>query len=134
MIDTKIILFVAQATSAITSLVGLIVLFYIAKVVKHLAKDSFRKIFSSLAIFFLVTLVGVISMATYHLLYGTGFEEFEENMEKAWYIFMFASILISCYGSYLVIEFGKSINKVKDMAAKVMKKEKKKKSLKSRIT
>ncbi|MFA5141759.1 MAG: hypothetical protein WC471_02215 [Candidatus Woesearchaeota archaeon] len=115
MIEEDIILFIAQFTSVTTSIIGMIILYYIFMVVKHLNDDSFKNIFSSLAIFFLVTLMGVISMAVYHLVDGKGWDTLESSSEMIWYSFMFLSIAISSYGSHLAIEFGKSFNRVKSM-------------------
>ena len=125
MIDINTLLVIAQASSAITSLIGIILLVYIARAVKHLVKDNYRKIFSWLGIFFLVVLIGVISMTFYHFLYG--FEELEERAELLWYLFMFLSALISSYGSYVIIQFGKSMTKVKEVVLKSKKLSQKKK-------
>jgi len=110
MIDIQTILLIAQSTSVLATIVGIISLISIARVTNHLESGSFREIFSSLGIFFLVTLIGVASMTIYHFLYGN--EELAENAEQLWYTFMFTSLVISVYGSYIAIRFGKSINQI----------------------
>ena len=110
MIDIQTILLIAQSTSVLATIVGIISLISIARVTNHLESGSFREIFSSLGIFFLVTLIGVASMTVYHFLNGN--EELAENAERLWYAFMFTSLIISIYGSYIAIKFGKSIHEI----------------------
>src|SRR3989344_7960382 len=98
MIDIQTILFIAQASSIITTLVGIIALIYIIHTVHYLANDSFRKIISSLGVFLFITIIGVASMTAYHLAYGN---EIEESLEILWYIFLFIAIIYSYYESYI---------------------------------
>lgn len=121
MIDEEIMLLIAQASSAITSVIGIALLIYIIKVIKHLVKENYRKKFSWLGIFFLVVLLGVISMTLYHFLDGSGdykYEELAGSAEFLWYLSMFISVLISVYGSYVIIQFGKSMTKIKEVVLK----------------
>jgi len=122
MIDVQTILIIAQSTSVLTTIVGIISLISIIKLTKHLQDSSFREIFSSLGLFFFVTLIGVASMTIYHFLYGN--EELAESAEQLWYAFMFTSLIISVYGSYIAMSFGKSIHEI---IRKVNKKRKKRK-------
>lgn len=108
--DLQTTLIIAQSTSVLATIVGIISLISIIRVTNHLEEGSFREIFSSLGIFFFVTLIGVFSMTIYHFLYGD--EGLAENAEQSWYAFMFTSLFISIYGSYVAIKFGKSIHSI----------------------
>ena len=61
-IEADTILLVAQISSAIASVIGIFLLIYTGKVIRHLLKDDFRRIFSMQGFFFLVVLIGVVSM------------------------------------------------------------------------
>jgi|SRR3989344_2513489 len=122
MINIQTILFVAQASSVLTTLVGIVALIYIIRTVHHLENDSFRSIISSLGVFLFITLIGVASMTVYHLVSNSGNERLLENAEILWHAFLFTAIIYSYYESYIAIKFGKSIMRIEKVIHKVSKK------------
>ena len=127
MIDVGTLVFIARASSAITSIIGVVLLIYMTIVIKHLVKDNFRKILFLMGIFFLVALLGVISMTSYHFLDGTGQDQLIADTNILWYLLMFISMPISVYGSYIVISFGKSILRIGEKSNRIRKRNKKRK-------
>ena len=106
-------LLVAQLSSLLTTIVGLIAVLYIFRAVNHLENDSFRETILSLGVFMFITIVGVASMTLYHFLDGySRFESLRENAELLWHAFLFLAILYSCYASYLALKLGKSLKKI----------------------
>lgn len=126
MIETQNLLLIAQVSSVITSVIGVIALLHILRVTHHLENDSFRTIFSSLGFFLIITLTGVISMTLYHLFENINHETLTENSELLWYSFLFLAIVFSWYGSYLAIRFNKSVQKIRKTIQKISKKRLKK--------
>lgn len=118
MIDTQIPLLIAQATSALTTLIGIGALAYLIRVVYHLDESLFKKIFSSLGIFLVATLVGVASMTIYHFLAYSSAGELAEMTELVWYAFIFISLIVSIYGSFITSMFVKTMSHIKTVARK----------------
>ncbi len=112
------ILAIAQVSSVITSIMGIVILGYVVNVLRHLLKDDFRKIFSVQGIFFLVALVGVMLMTVYHVVDGTYYERYSDILDDGWFLFMFLSMPIALYNSSVIIKFGRSVEKIRSKISK----------------
>lgn len=121
MITTQLLSYIAQATSFLATLMGVGALAYLVRVVRHLDESSFKKIFSLLGIFLGVTLIGVASMAAYHVLDSTAAEELAEGTELIWYVFIFVSLIVSIHGSFTASAFGKTMSRIKKVVRKSFK-------------
>ena len=111
-------LLIAQVSSAITTLVGIVILASIFRSLWHLEKDSYRSVILSLGLFFLITLMCVASMTLYQIFDARATDEFAETMELLLYLFMFAAFIYSAYASYTAMRFGRSLHKVEQIVSK----------------
>ncbi len=101
-------LLIAQVSSSITSILGIIAIFMIFRAIKGLVSDEFKQLITYASIFLIITTLAVISMTFYHILNGT---ELSEKLELIWYVGIFISILFSLVESYKIISFGKNFVK-----------------------
>ena len=102
-------LFVAQASSAITTLIGIFALYLVIKSSLGLLEGDFRKTIILSSVFIALTLIGIVAMTLYHFTEG---KEIAKTFELIWYIFIFASLLFSILESYKIIQFGKFVGNV----------------------
>jgi len=117
--DTATFLLIAQVTSAITSILGIIAIYLTFRAAKGLLAGDFKNLIKISGLFLIVVVIGVISMTLYHLMEGN---EIAEKAELIWYTFIYISLIFSLYESYRVIKFGKFINKPNLKAKKKRKK------------
>ncbi len=99
-------LLVAQVSSSLTILMGIIALIFTIKAISGLAEDSFKTLVKRMAIFLILSIIGISFMTAYHIMDSFGGLEWALN---AWYIFMFMAIIYSIYDSYRIIKFEKPI-------------------------
>ena len=116
-------LLIAQVSSILTSIAGLIALAFIVRSTIPLARDKFRTGIILTGLFVLLTLIGVTSMTLYHATDGTdATEEFRESAENYWYVFMFAGFLFYCFESLYVASFGAHLRSADIVLSKMKKK------------
>jgi len=112
MTGVEIWLFIAQASSIITFLIGLFAFVSLIKASLHLDEGGYKSMFIALSGTILLIVIGVASMALYHL--SESFDklaELGEIVELGWYIFIFVGLCYSMYASYHMINYNKKILK-----------------------
>ena len=110
-------LLMAQSTSIITSMIGILALIFLIKILLHLEEGQFKNIFFSIAVFLFVTLIGVVAMTFYHL-YDEVNANIADSAEMIWYNFMFASLFFSIYGSITASKFFEPLKKIGNKLSK----------------
>lgn len=119
MVDT--ILLIAQISSSLTVLMGIIAIIFTISALKGLADDSFKTLIKRIAIFLVISLIGIASMTLYHIADSFGGLE---NALTIWYIFMFVAIVYSIYDSYSIIKFEKPFASISSKRTSKSKKKK----------
>src|SRR3989344_999242 len=113
--ELSLILLIAQISSSITVLAGLVAIILTIQAASGLLSSKFKSVLWYSALFLIITLIGITAMTFYHFSYGT---EMGETLELVWYIFTFASLLFSLFESYQEIEFGKTFLSIKEFGKK----------------
>src|SRR3989338_3548430 len=112
MTGVEIWLFIAQASSIITFVIGLFAFGSLIKASLHLDEGWYKSMFIALSGTILLIVIGVASMALYHL--SESFDklaELGEIVELGWYTFTFAGLCYSMYASYRVINYLKKFSR-----------------------
>ncbi|MEK6885556.1 MAG: hypothetical protein AABX17_01160 [Nanoarchaeota archaeon] len=99
-------LLVAQVSSSLTILMGIIALIFTIKAISGLAEDSFKTLVKRMAVFLILSIIGIAFMTSYHIMESYGGLDITIDI---WYIFMFMAIAYSIYDSYKTIKFEKPI-------------------------
>lgn len=94
-----VILFVAQISSVITSIVGILALLFLLRSLRHLTEEAFKNNLRLYTIAFVFIVAGVVAMTMYHLFEDTSLSSLGELLEKGWYILMFAGFAFLIFES-----------------------------------
>ena len=120
MADTALL--IAQISSILTVLAGIYATILTIKAASGLADDGFKRLILHSVIFLILSIIGTVSMAYYHI---TERGVYSETAENIWYAFMFLALIFSLYKSYKFAEFGKRFSLPDIKTAKTSKKKSK---------
>jgi len=104
------ILLIAQVSSALTSLAGILSLIYLVYAIKKILPGEFRNALFLSLVFLIAAVIGISSMAIYHFtenhfVYGN----MHVITDNVWYSFMFLALAFSLFESWKLHKLGKSI-------------------------